>query len=200
MLKTPIALSITLDAKLNKDDRYLPLSESNEALLVAALPNEGDYTYLTIREPSGAEVVKVTNSCSVFTVDRGEDGTDARTAPRGSCVRWEMTPQQVKDLICNYDCCADGECPCEAVAAGGITVPTGVLNHAWNGSAVFTGDVPMQIAVSGMPAWMKATVYQNSVQLEGTPNVAGKSEITVAATNCDGKLSIQTATLTVNAS
>lgn len=199
MLKTPIALSITLADKLGKDDRYLPLSESNEALLVAAIPNEGDYCYLTIREPSGAEVVKVTNTCGVFTIDRGEDGTDARTAPRGSCVRWEMTPQQVKDLICNYNCCEDGDCPCEAVGAGGITVPTGIVNQAWNGSAVFTGDAPMQIAVSGMPSWMKATVYQNSVQLEGTPNFAGTSEITVAATNCDGKLSIQTAKLTVNA-
>ncbi|CDL87031.1 hypothetical protein XCR1_830006 [Xenorhabdus cabanillasii JM26] len=64
-------------------------------------------TYLIIRDPTGVENIKVDNRCNALFITRSQDGTEPRNFPRGSYVRFEMMPVVVKDLICNYDCCAD---------------------------------------------------------------------------------------------
>lgn len=197
MLVTPVQFSATINARLDKGDRQLPLSSSDESKLMAAVP-DGGYTYLVLREPTGTEIVKVENTCSTLLVSRGEDGTDPRNFPRGSCVRFEMVPAVVKSLICSYDCC-EGECPCVAVAAAGITLPAAKSGESWAGSAVFTGDVPMSIAVQGAPSWAKVEVGANFVNFSGVASGSGSFSISVAATNCDGSIAVQHGTLTVTA-
>ena len=196
MLKTPVEFTASLSDRLDKGDRSLPLNTTDENRLKAAVP-DGDYTYLVIRDPTGAEIVKVENTCGTLLVTRGQDGTTARNFPRGSCIRYETTPAIVKDLICNYDCCADQECPCDPVAAAGITLPAVRAGAAFNGSAVFTGDVPMTIAVDGAPSWMDVSIGANYVTMSGTATGVGTFNISVAATNCDGMVAVQQATLTV---
>lgn len=197
MLVTPVEFTASLSARLDKADRQLPLSLSDENRLKAAVP-DGDHTYLVIRDPLGAEIVMVENACGTLLVTRGQDGTEARNFPRGSCIRYEMTPAMVKDLICTYDCC-DGECPCEAVAAAGITLPSVASGYPWNGSAVFTGDTPMTIAVQGAPSWVQVEVGPNFVSFSGVASGSGSFTIAVAAANCDGQVAVQSGTLTVTA-
>lgn len=197
MLVTPVHFSANLNFRLNKVDRRLALSYADEASLAAAVPN-GDYTYLVIRDPTGAEIIKVENICGTMLVTRGQDGTEPRNFPKGSCIRYETTPTVVKDLICSYDCC-EGECPCEAVAAAGITLPPVVSGSGWNGSAVFTGDTPMTIAVQGAPDWVRVEVGPNFVSFSGVASGSGSFTIAVAAANCDGQVAVQSGTLTVTA-
>ena len=197
MLVTPVQFAATLNARLDKGARQLPLSASDEAKLMAAVGDE-EYTYLVLRDPTGAEIVKVENTCNTLLVTRGQDGTDDRNVPRGSCVRFEMVPAIVKDLICNYNCC-DGDCPCEAVAAAGITLSPAKVGESWQGSAVFTGDTPMTIAVEGAPSWAKVEVGANFVNFSGVATGAGTFNISVAATNCDGHVAVQQGTLNVTA-
>lgn len=197
MLVTPVQFAASLNARLDKGDRQLPLSSSDESKLMAAVPDEG-YTYLVLRDPTGAEIIKVENTCNTLLVTRGEDGTDPRNFPRGSCVRFEMVPAVVKDLICTYDCC-DGDCPCVAVAAAGIALPAAKSGASWSGSAVFTGDTPMTIAVQGAPSWVKVEVGANFVNFSGVASGSGSFSISVAATNCDGHVAVQNGTLTVTA-
>lgn len=189
MLKTPVVFSAALNDKLYSDGRALPLSKKDSDILKALLP-EDSYTYLTLREPTGAEIVRAEHTCGGIVIDRGEDGTKARTFPRGTCVRFEMTPAVVKDMICNIDCC-DGDCPCNPVESAGITLPPAKRGVAWSGTAVFTGDTPMSIATAGAPSWVEVKVWANYVTFSGVPTGTGSFSIAVTATNCDGAVAIQ---------
>lgn len=195
MLKTPVMFTATLNNKLPKDGRSLPLTSHDMDILKGLLP-EDSYTFLTLREPTGTEIVKATHTCGGIVIDRGEDGTDARTFPRGSCVRFEMTPAVVKEMICTVDCC-DGECPCVPVESAGITLRSGRVGVPWSGAAVFTGDVPMSLAVDGAPPWVEVTIMANHVTFKGVPTGAGSFNIAVSATNCNGATAIQQGVLTI---
>lgn len=199
MLVTPIQFRTTLNNKMLNTDVVLPLTSADTALLTSLI-SDGDYTFLTLREPTGVEIIKVENSCSSLTVTRAQDGTTARTFPKGSCVACEITPAMIKDLICNYNCC-DGECPCNAVTAAGFTAPDGTLNVPYSASFVFSGDVPMTLAVNGnLPAWVTVTTGTNYVTFTGTPNVVGNITLAVSATNCSGELATQATTITIASS
>jgi hypothetical protein len=189
MLVNLIFFSASISQRMDKADRFLPLNTTDTARLVAAM-GEDDYTYLILRDPVGAEVIKVTHTCGGLIVDRGEDGTEPLNFPRGSCVRWEMTPAVVKELICTHNCC-EGECPCEPVAAAGITLPAGKVGVSWHGVAIFTGDTPMELAATGVPAWATITVGANYVTIDGVPTGSGAYNISVAATNCGGQVAVQ---------
>lgn len=193
---TPVAFTATLSAKLERGDLVLPLSRTDEMALKSYIP-DGEYTYLTIRDTTGTEIVKVEHVCSELVLTRAQDGTLERTFPKGSCVRFEMTPAAVKDLICTYDCCEDGECPCEPVQAAGFVLPPARVGIPWKGTAVFTGDLPMELAVTGTPSWMSVTAGTNFVKLEGTPSAAGDFIISVAATNCNGQVAVQQGGLSI---
>ncbi|EFG2981110.1 hypothetical protein M9M43_002156 [Escherichia coli] len=195
MLKTPVFFSATLTRRLDKADRALPLAVQDEDRLAAIL-EEDDHTWLTIRDDVGAEVVRITHTCGGFVVDRGEDGTTPLNFPKGSCVRWEMTPAVVKDLICTHNCC-DDECPCDAVTAAGIALPEATKGVQWHGSAIFTGSTPMELAVAGAPAWVKVQKGANYVTFSGVPAAPGEYTLSVAATNCDGKTAVQQGKLIV---
>jgi hypothetical protein len=195
MLTTPMTFAAQLSASLEKDARALPLTPADTDKL-KALVREDDYTYLVLREPTGSEIIKVEHTCGGLLITRGEDHTEPRKFPRGTCVRFEMTPAVVKDMICTVDCCS-GECECNAVAAAGITLPAAKVGVPWSGTAVFTGDTPMELAVVGQPAWVTVGVGANYLRLEGTPTGKGSFSIAVTATNCSGSLAIQQGVLTI---
>lgn len=192
---TPFAFTASLTERLDKDARVLPLSHKDEAALKAQVP-EGNYTLLTLRDPVGAEIVKVEHTCDALLVTRAQDGTTAKTFPKGSCIRFEMTPAVVKELICTHDCC-EGNCPCVPVKAAGVVLPEATKNIPWHGSAVFSGDLPMALAVTGAPDWVTSSLGPNFVTLSGTPPAAGEFVISVAATNCSGEVAVQQGKLTV---
>lgn len=194
MLKT-LPFVAQLSSPLEKGARYLPLSASDEAGLKAILP-EGDYTYLTLTDPVGSEIVKVTNTCDTLLVDRGQDGTEDRKFPRGTCVKFSVSPAVVKELICTHDCC-EGGCPCEDVTAAGYSFPAATTGVRWEGSVIFTGDTPMQMGVTGMPDWMQSVSGANYVVCSGVPTGAGTFTVSVAATNCSGAVAVQQCVLVV---
>lgn len=197
MLVSPVFFGASLIARMDAADRYLPISAADLARLTAEL-GEDDSAYLTLRDPVGAEIVKVTNTCGGLVVDRGQDGTAALNFPRGSCIRWEMTPAEVRELICTHDCC-EGGCPCEPVAAAGFTLPAARVGVPWYGACVFTGDTPMELAVTGLPSWATVTVGANHVGVRGTPTGAGTFTVSVAATNCSGAVAVQAGDIIVGA-
>lgn len=186
----------TLQYPFRKGDIQLPLFPSDAAKL-AALLEDGDYTYLLISDPVSSEIIKVTRECGFFVSERAQDGTMESNFPKGACVTFTMSPAVVKELICTHDCCADVACPCEPVASAGYNFSTAKLNIAWTGSVIFTGDLPMTIAVGETPAWMEVEQFSNYLKLSGTPAAVGTVTLSVAATNCSGEMAVQQCTLTV---
>ena len=113
-------------------------------------------------------------------VERGQGGTPAHTFPKGSCVKFEVTPPVVKDLVCQTDCC---EAACEPVSSTGATLPAGKVGVTYEGFVVFAGSTPMKISVGPVPSWMSVAIGPNYARLFGRPNVAGISVIAVSASN-----------------
>lgn len=197
MLITPTDFRATLTAKLEQGALLLPISDADRLDLISQLGEDGNYTYLTIRaENIRSEIVKVTVQCGELVLTRGQDGTKDLAFPRGSCVLFTLTPAIVKDLICNYDCCEDEECPCVEVTAAGATLPAGTVGASWSGVFVFTGDVPMAI-VADVPTWMTVVQSANYLTLSGTPPIAGTYNVAASATNCSGAIAIQQGVVTI---
>ncbi len=104
----------------------------------------------------------------------------------------------IKDLICNYSCCEDADCPCIAVTYTASSIPTGNVGKEWQGSVIFSGDLPMVAAIASAPEWMKVVQQNNALVLTGTPDAEGTFPFSVAATNCNGtKLATQALSVTV---
>ena len=189
------AMSFNLNNKLEAADIYLPLATADMAALTALVP-EGEETILTLAWDMVKEYVKVKNESGTILLERGID-SKAVAFPKGSCLFFENSIPVTKWLICNYECC-EGECPVDAVAFSGAVLPNGKVGNAWEGSFVFSGDLPIVFGVTGMPDWMTATYAGNYVKLTGTPVAAGTFSISVAASNDRGKnLAVAQDTLTV---
>lgn len=198
MLITPTDFRATLVSKLEKDALLLPLSELDRVDLLDQLGEDGNYTYLVLRADNvRSEVVKVTVNCDELVLERGQDSTTAKTFPRGTCVLFLVTPMIVKHLICNYDCCADEDCPCAEVKSAGLYLPVGNVNSNWTGTVVFSGDLPMAIGTD-LPTWITATIEANHVTLIGTPTTSGTYNIAVSATNCSGAIVVQQGVVVIN--
>lgn len=178
------------------DDVYLPLSQTDTARLQAYLPNDGDEAYLVITDGVYRENVLVTLLHGTLVATRGID-SDAHKFPKGSCIFFEVSIPVVKWLICNHNCC-DGDCPVDAVKAQGVVLPTATVGLPWVGTAVFSGDLPMQIGVTGLPSWVTATQRGTTLVLTGTPTGAGTYAISIAAANNGGQnIEVQQGTITV---
>lgn len=189
------AMSFNLNAKLEATDIYLPLATADMAALKALVP-EGEETYLTLAWDMVKEYVKVKNESDTILLERGID-SKAVAFPKGSCLYFENSIPVTKWLICNYECCA-GDCPVDAVAFAGAVLPNGKAGNAWEGSFVFSGDLPIVFGITGMPDWMTATYAGNYVKLTGTPVAAGTYTLSVAASNDRGKnLAVGQGTVTV---
>lgn len=178
------SISLNLANTLPADSVYLPLSVDDAARLRALLAEDGEQIYLTITDGVFREYVLATNQSGTIVLGRGID-SEARKFPKGSCVFFENSIPVTKWLICNYECC-QGDCPVEPVASAGSVLPPGKVGNAWEGSFVFSGDLPMAFAVTGMPGWMSATYSGNYVRLSGTPTAAATHSLSVAASNGNG--------------
>jgi hypothetical protein len=174
-----VGFSSTLQTKYNDTDDDLPIAVQHLDKLMDAL-KEGDHTYLVIEDGAYVEVIRVSGTCSTIVIDRGLDGTVARTFPRGSCVSFAMTPSAVKDLVCETDCC---EPACEPVTVAGAAMPAAKLGVAFEGVVMFSGSTPMRIAVGTVPSWMSVAVGPNFARLYGTPTFTGPVNVSVSAAN-----------------
>lgn len=180
--------SASLNRKLEATDIYLPISEGAAADLKALLKEPDDYIYLTLKDDVNLETVRVRNEQGTLMLERGLEGTEAVTHPFGTCIM-SVSPTVValiKDLICSYECC-EGPCPVEPVVCAGTALPEyGNVGVAFNGCVIFTGSSPMNIVMNGAPAWLSALQMGNTLILSGTPDKAGTTTFSVAATNGNG--------------
>lgn len=173
--------------KLEATDQYLPLNAAAAADLRMLLTEPDDYIYLSLKSDTDFETVKVRNEQGTLLMERGVEGTTPVAMPYGTCVV-AVSPSviaAVKDLVCNHKCC-EGECPTDAVQYSGHLLPIGHTGVAWEGVVIFSGDLPMNIVLKDAPAWMQAVQTSNTLQLSGTPDVAGTTVFSVAATNGNG--------------
>jgi len=129
----------------------------------------------------------VTRTTTGHTIERGLDYTAPTRFPCRAKVEFEVNIAVVKDLVCNYNCC-EGECPCEAVQYVGAAAANGTVGVPWTGTWIFSGTMPIQVAVAGATAWMTVTTGPNYVTITGTPTQAYTVDVTVSATNCSGAI------------
>lgn len=180
-----------LDTKLHPDDAFLPLDKRFRSHILSRM-EEGDHTYLAIMDTRYYEIVKVRVECGELLMDRGQDGTTPRTFPCNAEVVFEMVPSVVRYMICNETC---HECDCKPVQFQGAVLPPLEQGVAWQGSIVFSGDIPMTIGVQGAPHWMKVVTGANYIQLSGVPTTNTAVTISVAASNCGGELATRALTI-----
>lgn len=186
MILKPI--TVNLADVLLADDKHLTLTDRDNARLLAHIP-EGDSTYLTIQDNLYSEWVLATNQCGTIVLERAVGGSEARKFPKGSCVFFEASIPVIAWLICNHDCC-EGDCKVTPVGFTKATLPTAIVGQPWEGRLQFSGSLPINFDVTGMPAWMGAEYEGALVRLSGTPDAAAVSIISVAAANAQGSANI----------
>lgn len=101
----------SLNGKLNSTSGLLPIDGERE---LAEKLGE-NHTYLIINDGTGAEIVKAYAFGNQVKIERGKDGTEAKTFPMGACVKWEVTKQGITETVCSSDfsCCDfDEKCGC----------------------------------------------------------------------------------------
>ena len=104
--KTMPGYASSLTNILEADDKVIPLKDT-QTILNRLKPNE--WTTLLIQDPTGYEVVKVLNFQGNIAIERGLSGTTPKRFPVGSCVTFSPSDELLKALVCETDCCADGE-------------------------------------------------------------------------------------------
>ena len=177
-----------LTDRLEADASHLPVSQAATADLLALLSEADDYIYLAIADDQSYEVVRCRNEGGTLLLDRGIEGTTASLHGFGACVS-SVSPlfvAVVKDLVCNYNCCEDGDCPCEPVSFAMSFTPYAKQGQTWEGFASFNGNMPMTIGADGAPDWMQIEVEGNTIKMSGTPTTVGAVSFAIAATNCNG--------------
>lgn len=102
-------LALVLTSVMRPTDTALPVTPADAARVSSALGSTR-HAWLTISDPTGSEVVRATAWNGQVLVDRAQDGSIARTFPAGACVDSRVTYAGLKDLLCNYNCCATGDC------------------------------------------------------------------------------------------
>lgn len=167
-------------------DGRLPLNAADMNRLLALVP-EGESIYLTLKDGLNMEYVLAENTCGVMVVSRGQQGSEPKWFPNGTCVFFENSIAVTRWIMCNEDCC-DGECPCNGVAVAGKVVPVGVVGDLYEASVVLSGDLPMVLGVSAnLPPWAEVEAGPNYVRIHGTPTSSGSWTFAVSATNCSGQ-------------
>lgn len=180
--------SAGLTQALEADAVALPVSSGALADLVKLLEEDGSYTFASIKSDSTFETVRLYLSSDTLVMDRGQAGTSAVKHPCGSlvCLVSPTVVAAVKALICEYDCCEDTDCVCEAVAYAGAALPAATVDSEWEGHVLFSGAQPITLAVSDAPSWMTVTVEGGVVTLAGTPTESGTFTFLLGAANCNG--------------
>lgn len=97
--------STSLNAKLSSTDGILPIDDAQQL----AKRLDAAHSYLVINDGTGAEIVKVIAFGEQVKIERGKDGTEPKTFPAGTCVKWEFTQAAFNDLGCpseeKSNCC-----------------------------------------------------------------------------------------------
>lgn len=88
-----LALNIT------ETSRHLPLPKAAYEDLIGLL-DDGDYSFLEIRDGNTIEVVKVRNVCDALVIDRGAEKTRPMSFRCGTGVAFTLTMQGVMDMAC----------------------------------------------------------------------------------------------------
>lgn len=185
---------------VSSTDKYLPLPKGAQTDLADIIKEDGSYIYLTLLDDANIETVKVTLVQGFLVMERGLSGTKAVNHPVGTCVS-SISPTVIaviKDLICNYDCCEDGDCPKTPVQITDVYTPSAKVGSAFRGIISFTGSDPVQVTVSGAPDWLTIARSSDRLDLTGTPVSAGQVTFSVALSNLNGtKTAVQTVSFTV---
>lgn len=104
--KTMPGYASSLTNILEADDKVIPLKDT-QTILNRLKPNE--WTTLLIQDPTGYEVIKVLNFQGNIAIERGLSGTTPKRFPVGSCVTFSPSDELLKALVCETDCCPEGE-------------------------------------------------------------------------------------------
>lgn len=87
-----------LVSKLDRIGDILPVSSASESKLCAALGETG-HTYLTIKSPTGNEIVKATCVDGDIVIERAQGGTSAQTHSTGRCACFVVNKPILDDYI-----------------------------------------------------------------------------------------------------
>lgn len=100
MLVVPNFSRTTLRAAITPASTQLLLASGGGAYFAIG---SGNYVFLTVEDGNSVEVMKFTNTGIIvgdtITVERGQDGTTAKSFPAGACVKIAWNVQQIKDLV-----------------------------------------------------------------------------------------------------
>lgn len=83
-----------LTAPLKASDGMIQISKKNE--LFPKLAN--GYSYLTLSDGVETEIVKIEQFGDELKITRGQEGTEPKTFPVGTCVKWEVTKSSVLSI------------------------------------------------------------------------------------------------------
>lgn len=95
-----------LTDKLADVDTDLPIPEQHIAFIKSRLA-DGEHTHLRIFDGTQIEYVKLTNTGGNLRLTRGVELSLPRTFPVGSCVKWELVPDDIFNIICQMPCCGE---------------------------------------------------------------------------------------------
>lgn len=175
--------------RIEATDNYIPLSDAAIADLARLLKDPDSYVYLTIRTELTLETVKASLSANVVVIERGLAGTQRQVHMAGATV-CTVSPTMMavmKDLICNYDCCADGNCQCIPPTLLGTVVNGGKLGQQYLLRMTVGGSQPCTMATpDGLPDWASAVYENGTIVVRGMPTAAGSFPVAFAVTNCNG--------------
>lgn len=100
MLVIPNFARTTLRAAITPASLSLQLASGGGAYFAIG---SGNYLYLTVEDGTSVEIMKFTNTGIIvndtITVERGQDGTTAKSFPAGACVKVAWNAAQVQELV-----------------------------------------------------------------------------------------------------
>lgn len=86
--------------------RHLPIPQEDYDFLLETL-EDGDYSFLELRDGKAIEYVKMVNVCSKIVLERGAEQTRVTAFRCGTVVSFQLTMQGVKDTVCQMENCDD---------------------------------------------------------------------------------------------
>lgn len=100
MLVVPNFARTTLRAAIVPSSLTLPLASGGSAYFNIGT---GNYMYITVEDGQSVEIMKFTNTGVIvndtITVQRGQDGTTAKSFPAGACVKVAWNVAQITELV-----------------------------------------------------------------------------------------------------
>lgn len=170
----------SLTALLTDVATVLPISAADATRLGTLLG--ADTTTLLLRDGVYYEVVRVTVSGSVATIERGLEGTTARAFANGSCVAAFLSEAGLEEVICAADCSCT-----EIIMRAGAQFAQPTVGVPWEHTWFFAGTKPFTVTEVSVPDW--ATVDDSELAdglltVTGTPDDADTQALTLAVNGC----------------